>query len=205
MKLQLSERPSHHNYSLGSRSVIPGLLIGSMFLLAAFAHHGTSEQTKLLRQIQSANVQAGTPSRMSTVIRLPRTESADSDVTRPIRSVDQSIADGIRLTTERSERIPSDRVTLQVPFAESPEGSGQNTRQELLTLLSRRMSSLELQLTLRVPPNRLPEALKLAEELAPGSAISAFGVSVDSSITKDTLFVDVIRSAQIEVAEGGTR
>lgn len=198
--------PVHLSYSATMKTVMPGLIVGMMFLLAAFATCSTNERVVLLLQLSnSASGDSVRAYENATLLRPLRGRSRDENIVPTIQPQGLAINTGLQMLQSSSSLTPVERVTLEIPFGDRASGTAtiRDEQKGLLELLTRRMEPLDLRINIRVAPGNLPRAVKLLDELSGTFSVAQdkIGISVDRTLPSDILCLDVLRSAMMLAIE----
>lgn len=206
MRPKSQRLPVHLAFAGTASQCMPGVLIGCMFVLTSVAFSSLTDRETLLLKMSSSARDPGVDSCESpTVVRSFLQPQAALVGTQPVLSRETAVKNGLRVTSSQFASGPVERVTLEIPagYAAADHETQFQNRKELLQILSRRREKLELRMTLRVSPEHLADAVRLATELSKDCAVPAAHVvvSADNSLNADSLVVDVFRSARQQDTE----
>ncbi len=210
MRTSTQPLPAHAAFAGTVRQIMPGVMIGCMFLLTSVAFSSLNDREVLLMKLEASTVDAGVDAiKRPTIVRLMPQQAVQWGGTLPVLSREAAVKNGVRMIGSKSEAWPVERVTLEINAGYSAAGPDVRfeSRKELLQILSRRRDNFELQLTLRVAPENLSDAVRMATDLSKTCAVPATQVviSADTNIEADSLFVDVFRSCRMQNVEVTTR
>jgi hypothetical protein len=188
------------------KTLLPGVFVGVMFLLAAAAASSNSDNRGLVLELadDSAAAQSSLAKELS-VLRPHRPAKGMLVEAFPVEPADKVISDGVKLLSDDASLCALERVTVEVSLRESRQsGSAESLHRATAQLLSRQMDSLLLRVTLRVAPENVLLAVDLLEDmLAEGvDRTDHVAVSVDDAVPVDQLLLDVVRSQILVPQEG---
>ena len=196
-------------YTNSFRVLLPGLLIGLMFLAVAFASR-TAADSELQSIERSLRARTATPENLREEISLHAGVTETSPITANLITATES---GLRKLNNPEEVAALERVTIEIdlPQSNSADLSSRKLPLELLEVLSRRSSALQLQLTLRVSPNNAGIAMQwfdaVRQNAEPGQIvdISEMAVVLDKSLPGNKLQLDVLRTKRIVMKKESQR
>lgn len=192
-------------YTNAFRTLCPGLLIGSMFLAVAFASRSAADSE--LRNIEKTlTARTATPEDLREEISLHAGVTTSSPIKANLITGTEA---GLRKLNNPEVAAALERVTIEIDLPQSNEGdsSGVEMPLELLEVLSRRASPLQLELTLRVAPANAGIAIRwfdaVRKNAEPGQivGISEIAVSLDENMAMDKFSLDVLRSKKMVMAK----
>ena len=188
-------------YTDAFRALLPGLLIGFMFLAVAFASKSAadSEQRRFEGSLTS---RSAVPENLREEISLNEGVTEASLIQTNSAKATES---GLRKLNDPEAAAGLERVTIEIEVARASEAwsSDDELPMELLELLSRRASPLQLELTLRVAPSNADIAMlwfdTVRRKATPEQIvdISQIAVSLDSNIPPDKVLLDVLRTKKM--------
>ena len=196
-------------YANTFRALLPGLLIGLMFLAVAFASRSAADSE--LRSIEkSLTARTATPEDLRQEISLHAGISEASPIKANLIAATES---GLRKLNTPEEAAALERVSIAIDLPRSNEAdlSSRKLPLELLELLSRRSSALQLELTLRVAPANAGIAVQWLDavrgnaELGQIVDVSEIAVSLDKSMPRDKLQLDVLRTKKMVMTKESER
>lgn len=196
-------------YANTFRALLPGLLIGLMFLAVAFASRSSADSE--LRSIEkSLTARAATPEDLREEISLHAGVTEASPIKANLITATES---GLRKLNNTEEAAALERVSIDIDLPQSNEAdlSSRKLPLELLELLSRRSSALQLELTLRVAPANAGIAMQwfdaVRQNAEPGQIVdvSEIAVSLDESMPTDKLQLDVLRTKKMVMTKESER
>jgi hypothetical protein len=196
-------------YTNSFRVLLPGLLIGLMFLAVAFASR-TAADSELRSIERSLRARTATPENLREEISLHAGVKETSPITANLITATES---GLRKLNNPEEAAALERVTIEIDLPQSNPAdlSSRKLPLELLEVLSRRSSALQLQLTLRVSPNNAGIAMQwfdaVRQNAEPGQIvdISEMAVGLDKSLPGNKLQLDVLRTKRIVMKKESQR
>ena len=201
MAIQNGKSSHAANYTNAFRAVAPGLLIGIMFLAVSFASKSAadSEQQAIERTL-AARVAMPDDLRQDILLDTIPQQNASGRV-----SVLAATAAGLRQLNNPEGAAPLERVTIEVDIAAfgTSAVSKQQIPVELLEVLSRRASALQLQLTLSVNPRNKGIAVQWFETIRRSAEpdriveISEIAISIVESMPLDKLQIHVLRTKKM--------
>lgn len=209
MKSDFAKSPGPSIYTNSLRALMPGLLIGFMFLAVAFASQSVadSEQQRIERSLTVKTVR---PENLREEITLHAGVTEGS----PIKSnLVVATETGLQKLNNPEEVAALERVTIEIDLPQSNEAhpSGNKLPLELLELLSRRSPALQLELTLRVAPRNAEIAMAwfdaVRKNAEPGQIVdvSQIAVRLDEKMTVQKLRLEILRTKKMVVTEESQR
>lgn len=196
-------------YTDAFRTLLPGLLIGFMFLAVAFASNSAADSE--LRNIEKTlTARTATPEDLREEISLHAGLTTSSPIKANLITGTEA---GLRKLNNPEEAAALERVTIEIDLPQSNEAdqSGVEMPLELLEVLSRRASPLQLELTLRVAPANAAIAMQWFEAVRknaePGQIvdISEMAVSLDENMLMDKIRLDILRTKKMVMAKESER
>ena len=201
MAIQTGKSLQTANYTNAFRTALPGLLIGIMFLAVSVASKSAahSEQRAIERTLV-AKVPAPEDLRQDILLDVSPRKNASSRL-----SVLATTEAGLRRLNNPEEVAPLERVTIEIEIepTKTSDHSDPQIPVELLEVLSRRASTLQFQMTLRVNPGNNRIAMlwfdTLRKSAEPGQIvdISEMAVSLVDSMPLDKLQIHILRTKQM--------
>lgn len=185
-------------YTNTYRALLPGLLIGLMFLAIAFASRSAADFE--LRKIEKTlTARTSTPEDLREEISLHDSVTGAAPIKANLKAATES---GLRKLNNPDDAAALERVSIEIDLPQSNAGnlSGGKLPVELLEVLSRRASPLQLELTVRVAPANAGIAIQwfdvVRRNAEPGQIvdISQIAVGLDKSMPMDKLRLDVLRT-----------
>ena len=201
MAIQTGKSLQAANYTNAFRAVLPGLLIGIMFLAVSFASKSAahSEQRAIERTL-AAKIPVPEDLRQDILLDVSSRKNASSRV-----SVLATTEAGLRRLNNPEEAAPLERVTIEIDIA--PTNTSDHSKPqipvELLEVLSRRASALQFQMTLRVNPGNKRTALHWFDTIRKSAEpeqivdISEMAVSLVDSMPLDKLQIHILRAKKM--------
>ena len=196
-------------YTNSFRALMPGLLIGTMFLAVAFASKSAAdaEQQSIERSLTAKTV---TPENLRQEISLHAGVTEASTIRTNLIAATET---GLQQLNDPEQAAALERVTIEIDLPQSNDTptSGNKLPLELLELLSRRSTALQLELTLRVAPGNAGIAMlwfdAVRRSAEPGRIIdvSQIAVSLDKSMPVDKLRLDILRTKKMVVIKESQR
>lgn len=188
-------------YTNAMRALLPGLLIGLMFLAVAFASRSAAD-SELQSIERSLTARTATPENLREEISLHAGVTKASPVKANLITATES---GLRKLNNPEEVAALERVSIEIDLPQSSEARLTSSKLplELLEVLSRRASPLQLELTLCVAPANAAIAMQwfdaVRRNAEPGRIvdISEIAVSLDNRMDMDKLRLDVLRTKKI--------
>jgi hypothetical protein len=190
-------------YTNSFRALMPGLLIGTMFLAVAFASKSAAdaEQQSIERLLTAKTV---TPENLRQEISLHAGVTEGSPIRTNLIAVTET---GLQKLNDPEQAAALERVTFEIDLPQSNDAptSANKLPLELLELLSRRSPALQLELTLRVAPGNAGIAMlwfdAVRRSAEPGRIVdvSQIAVSLDKSMPVDKLKLDILRTKKMVV------
>jgi hypothetical protein len=204
MKTTSQISSGHEPYRTAAQSLVPGLIVGVMFLAIGAVSRFVHDNAAIIWQIADDNL-GGSRSlaAVASRLRLPQQQNAARDEELLIEPAIQSLSKGQHLLADPALLTAVDRVTLSISLADpglSNTGFGETGRQ-LAQVLSRRMGALELRAVLRVRrAEDLALAMDLAEAMLANGSLSAdqLGIGMDAGMNADTIIIEIVRSIHPE-------
>ena len=196
-------------YTNAFRALLPGLLIGFMFLAVSFASRSAADSE--LRSIEkSLAARTPTPENLREEISLHAGVIEASPIKANLIAATES---GLRKLDDPEEAAALERVTIEIDLPQSNQAdlSSRKLPVELLEVLSRRASPLQLQLTLRVAPANAGIAMQwfdaVRQNAEPGQIVdnSQIAISLDKSVPTNKLKLDVLRTKKMVMKEESVR
>lgn len=187
----------------------PGLLIGLMFLAIAFASRSAADLE--LRNIEKTlTARTSTPEDLREEVSLHDSVTGTSPIKVNLKAATES---GLRKLNNPDEAAALERVSIEIDLPQSNAAnlSGGKLPVELLEVLSRRASPLQLELTVRVAPANAGIAIQwfdvVRRNAEPGQIvdISQIAVSLDKSMPMDKLRLDVLRTKTMVMTKESPR
>jgi|GEM_PF-2141447 len=201
MAIQTGKSLQTANYTNAFRTALPGLLIGIMFLAVSVASKSAahSEQRAIERTLV-AKVPAPEDLRQDILLDVSPRKNASSRL-----SVLATMEAGLRRLNNPEEVAPLERVTIEIDIepTNTSDHSDPQIPVELLEVLSRRASTLQFQMTLRVNPGNKRIALQWFDTLRKSAEpeqivdISEMAVSLVDSMPLDKLQIHILRTKQM--------
>lgn len=196
-------------YTDSFRTLLPGLLIGFMFLAVAFASKSAAESER--RSVErSLTARTDTPEDLREEISLHAGFTEGSLIKANLSAATET---GLRKLYDPEESAALERVTIEIdlPQANAADPSDNKLPVELLELLSRRTAPLHLELTLRVAPGNAGiavmwfDAVRRKAEHGQIVEASQIAVSLDKSVPADKLRLDILRTKRMVMIEESQR
>ncbi len=190
-----------------ARTLIPGIAVGMMFVIASVAITSEVEHKALLLKVnEDSKTNVGALGEFHAIVRSRQHIDDFENKSPPVHFAYPAISDGLKLLSDPERLIPSEQVTLEVSGRSSisAEASAQTTRKALVRILARSASRLNLRMTFRAAPSMLFEVAELLDEIQKDEAlrVDQIALSADQDISPDALFVDLICYPQASVARG---
>lgn len=188
-------------YTNSFRTLMPGLVIGFMFLAVAFAAKSAadSEQQSIER---SLTPRTAAPDELRQEISL---RAGGSQASLIKANPEVATETGLRKLKDSEEAAALERVTIEIdlPQARAASSSDSKLPLELLGLLSRRASPLHLELTLSVAPGNADIAMLWFDvvrgKAEPGQIVetSQIAISLDESMPVNKLRLGILRTKKM--------
>ena len=201
MAIQTGKTLQTASYTNAFRAVLPGLMIGSMFLAVSFASKSAADsEQRAIERTLAAKVSMPEDLRHDILLDATRQKNASSRV-----SVRAATEAGLRRLNNPENAAPLERITIEIDIAPmtTAEQSIQQIPIELLEVLSRRASALKFQLTLRINPRNKKTALQWFDTIRKTAQpdqivdISEMAVSLVDSMPLDKLEIHVLRTKRM--------
>jgi hypothetical protein len=204
MAMQTGKSLQTANYTNAFRAVFPGLLIGTMFLAVSFASKSAADS-------EQRAVERALTARIAMPEDLRQDVLLDASVQRtPSRpNVLAAVEAGLRRLNNPEDVAPLERVTIEIDIA--PENSSDQSKLqipiELLEVLTRRASALQLQLTLQVNPGNRTTALRWFDTVRENAQIeqivdiSEMAISLNRNMPLDKLQIHVLRTKTMRISQ----
>jgi len=210
MRTSSQRLPAHAAFTGTASQIMPGVMIGCMFVLTSVAFSSLTDREVLLLNLNTSAREAAVDTvDAPTVVRSFLHEPAASVASLPVVSRKSAVKNGIRNMGYEPTSGTVERVTLEIAAGYYTAGSETRfrNRKELLQMLSRHRDKLELRMTLRVSPEHLADAVRLATDVSKDEGFPAaqIVISADNSQDADSLFVDVFRTVRLNNVEVATR
>lgn len=203
MDIEAGKPLRNTSYTNAFRTVLPGLLMGFMFMAVSFASKSAadSHQRTIERSLTRGN---------ETSENLRQEISLDAGVIdrSPVKAnLINVTTGGLRRLINPFEAAPLERVTIEIDVPQSNKSDQSSSRVpwQLLEVLSRRASPLQLELTLQVAPANLQTAMlwfdAIRENSAPGQIVdvSQIAVSLDKNVPADKLILNILRTKKMSI------
>ncbi len=201
MAIQIGKSVQTANYTNAFLAVLPGLLIGIMFLAVSCVSRSVahSEQRTIERTL-AARIPVPEDLRQDILLDVSPRKNASSRV-----SVLATTEAALRRLNNPENVAPLERVTIEVDIApmNSSDHSKPQIPVELLEVLSRRASTLQFQMTLRVNPGNKKIALHWFDTIRKSAEpeqivdISEMAVSLVDSMPLDKLQIHILRTKKM--------
>lgn len=192
-------------YTDAFQAVLPGLLLGFMFLVVSFASKSAadSEQRAIERSLAAKPRE---PEEQREEIYL---HSGVIDASPLKVNIITATETGLRRLNTPEKVASLERVTIEIdlPQSNGADQSSSHVPLELLELLSRRASLLQFQLTLHVAPANGRTAMlwidAIRKNAEPGQIvdISRIAVSLNKNMPLDKLKLDVLRTKKMVIRQ----
>ncbi len=198
MTINFTRSPGSATYTSAFHAMLPGLLIGFMFLAVAFASKSAadSEQRSIER---SLTARTATPEDLREEISL---QTGVMGVTPIKTNLTTATETGLRKLYNPEAAAALERVAIEIDLPQSNEADRASNRLplELLELLSRRSSPLQIEITLRVAPARAGIAMRWFDSVRRNAKthqivdLSQIAVRLDKNMPIDKLRLDILRT-----------
>lgn len=205
MAIQTKTSLQTTSYTSAFRVVLPGLLIGIMLLAVSFASKSAadSEQRAIERALTAGSPQ---PDDLRLDVRLDASPQKDAPRRQSVVSTTET---ALRRLNNPEDVSPLERVTFEIDLSAdtTSDSSGPQIPLELLEVLSRRASALQLQLTLQVAPANRETALRWFDVIRESAEIrqivgvSEIAICMNDGTPPDKLRIHVLRTKKMATGQ----
>lgn len=209
MAVQTKESLRVTNYTSAFRAVVPGLVIGIMFLAVSFASKSAADsEQRAIERTLAARVSNPEDLRHDIFLDAGRQTNESSQV-----SVLAATEAALRRLNNPDDAAPLERITIEIDIAPM-NTAGQSNPQvpiELLEVLSRRASALQLHLTLRANPRNKKTALRWFDTIRRNAEpdqivdVSEMAISLADSVPLEKLEIHVLRTKRMVTRQEPTQ